>query len=378
MDAIHPNLTHGTSLKDLDAAIDALAASVDGASDDEVMVGVMRIAAMVSADGRDGHTGVFVWGTGGYPVESLPLRLWLFEDEVVIVDALPPYEDLVDATVVSIQGRPIADVLTAVDPLIPRDNDQTVRLLAPRFLLIPEVLRGLGIGGDGPIALGVTLPSRAADVRLVEPIPIAEYNGWAGPYGLHLPTDAGVLSLANMDEALWWDVLPDTRTLYVQYNRVEPQPPAVLDALGTALGDPAIEGVVLDVRHNYGGDVGALDAIQGLISSAAAALPREVFVITGRNTFSAASLLVARLDAEADVTIVGEAMGGAPTSYGDPSELRLSYSQLVVTVSGLLEVGVDKDDPRLTIEPDEPATLTHEAWRDRIDPALERVIVVAP
>ena len=32
------------------------------------MVGVARIAAMVSAQGRDGHTGLFVWGTGSYPV----------------------------------------------------------------------------------------------------------------------------------------------------------------------------------------------------------------------------------------------------------------------------------------------------------------------
>ena len=63
------------------------------ASDDELLVGVMRIVAMVSAHGCDGHLGAFVWGTGSYPVDSLPLRLWLFDDGVYIVDALPPYEE---------------------------------------------------------------------------------------------------------------------------------------------------------------------------------------------------------------------------------------------------------------------------------------------
>ena len=51
------------------------------ATDDELMVGVLRIVAMVSADGCDAHTGAFIWGTGTYPVDSLPLRLWLFPSE---------------------------------------------------------------------------------------------------------------------------------------------------------------------------------------------------------------------------------------------------------------------------------------------------------
>ena len=45
---------------------------------------------MVSADGCDAHTGAYVWGNGTYPLDSMPLRLWLFDEGVYIVDALPP------------------------------------------------------------------------------------------------------------------------------------------------------------------------------------------------------------------------------------------------------------------------------------------------
>ena len=333
MDRLHPDLDHGASLDDLTAAVDDLGAEVPDATDDELMVGVARIVAMVSADGCDGHTGAFVWGTGTYPVDSLPFRLWLFDEEVVIVDALPPYEDLVDARIDTIEGRPIAEVLAALDPLIPRDNAQTVRLLTPRYLLIPQVLRGLGIAGDGPVALGLTLSAGVEDVRLIEPVPMADYNAWAGPYGLHLPDDPDVLYLSDIDDDLWWQVLPETQTLYVQYNRVERQTAGVLDELGIALGDPTIERVVLDIRHNYGGELSALDAIEGLFEDAAQALPGQLFVITGRNTFSAGSLLVARLDASTDATFVGEPMGGCPTLWGDSMDLELPFSGIDVSVA---------------------------------------------
>jgi hypothetical protein len=379
MDALHPDLEHGVSIEAMTTAVDELAASVEDASDDALMVGVARVAAMVSAtDGRDGHTGLFAWGTGSYPVESLPLRLWLFEDEVAIVGALPPYEDLVDASIVSIEGRPIAEVLAALDPIIPRDNAQTVRLLSPRFLLMPQILRGLGIAGVGPIAVGVSLADGTEDVRIVQPVPIAEYNAWAGPYGLHLPVDADVLSLARIGDALWWQVMPDTRTLYVQYNRVDDQPPSTLGELEAALGDADIERVILDVRHNYGGELRALDAIEPFFAAAAAAHPGEFFVITGRNTFSAGSMLVAHLDAGGDVTIVGEATGGAPTFWGNSRELVLPWSGLSISVSTTFEVGVDPDDPRDTIEPAQIAILDHEDWGDGIDRALESIIIVAP
>ena len=378
MDALHPDLTHGTSLEALNAAVDELSASVEEETDDELMVGVARVAAMVSADGRDAHTGLYVWGSGTYPVDSLPLRLWLFEDEVVIVDALPPDEGLVDATITSVEGRPIAEVLAALDPLIPRDNAETVRLLTPRFLLIPQVLRGLGIAGDGPIALGLTFPDGVEDVRIVEPVPMAEYNAWAGPYGLHLPVDPEVLSLSRIDDALWWEVMADTTTLYVQYNRVDVLPSATLDELEAALGDPNVERVILDLRHNYGGEVRALNAIEPVFEAAAEAHPGAFLVIIGRNTFSAGSMLVAQLAATNEVTLVGEPMGGAPTFWGNNRELALPFSGLSISVATTFEVGVDPDDPRDTIVPERLEILTHDDWRVGRDRALESIIIVAP
>ena len=128
----------------MERAVDELSAAVPGLDDDQVLAGLLRIVALVSADGRDAHTGLYPWGEGSYALTSLPLRLWVFPDGIHVVDALPPYEDLVGARVTAMGGKPIDEVTATLDPLIPRDNATTVTLLLPRFLLIPEILHGAG------------------------------------------------------------------------------------------------------------------------------------------------------------------------------------------------------------------------------------------
>ena len=364
----------------MQAAVAALAGQASTLTDDQLLAGVARIAALVSADGCDGHTGLFMWGTGTYPVDSLPLRFWLFGEDVVIVDALPPRQDLVGARIVSIEGRPIKDVLAALAPLIPRDNDQTVRLLTPRYLLIPQVLRGIGLPNDSSVRLRFSnrgAPEAEVDLKT---IPMADYNNWAGPYGLHLPLPPGnpdVRYLSRIADDLWWEMLPDGETLYVQYNRVEPLGTDGME-LREALESRDVARVVLDIRHNFGGEVRPVDTMVELFADPAIDQPGKLFVVTGRNTFSAASLLAARLEAQTDAVFVGEPMGGCPTAFGDTVELPLVHSGLSLLVSNTLEVGVDPNDTRRTIEVDAVAEVTLEEWAAGEDPALSGILAAAP
>jgi hypothetical protein len=381
LERIHPNPFHGTSKADMDAAAEQLADNAPTLSDDALLVGVTKLAALVSAKGCDGHTGLFVWGTGTYPVDSLPLRLWLFGDDVVIVDALPPFRDLIQSRITAIDENPIADVRAALDPLIPRDNDQTVRLLTPRFLLIPEVLRGLALAGEGPVRLRLEGPGDAVPKTVeVAPIPMADYNAWAGPYGLHLPLPpdhSDVLALSRIDDALWSTLLPDGATLYIQYNRVDPISSS-FEVVRKALHSPDVQRVVLDIRNNTGGEVGAVETMLGLFTDPTINQPGKLFVITGRNTFSAASMLAARLDSQTDAIFIGEPMSGCPTSYGDPAELALPNTGLSLLVADMLEVASDPNDTRMTIPLDAEAELSQDDWAAGEDPAIDLVRVSAP
>jgi hypothetical protein len=346
-------------------------------TDDQMLVGVMRIVAMVSADGCDAHTGAYVWGGGTYAVDSLPLRLWAFDEGMVIVDALPPYRELIGWRIDAVNARATADVLAALTPLVPRDNDTTIRLLLPRFVIIPQVLRGIGVAGAGPIALGLTRGQEHRDVSIA-PIPMREYNAWAGPYGLHPPADAGVLYLSRMNDALWWQALDGGSLLYVQYNSVERLPQSMLADLRTALRVPGIDKVAVDIRLNTGGEVSGVDPMVDLFKDPAVDRPGHLFVITGRNTFSAAAIFLARVDAGTSAIVTGESISGCPTAYGNARSLTLERSGLVISVSTLQEIGTTAADRRPTIEPELPARWSLAAWIARDDPALAAIRAYRP
>ena len=377
MDALHPDLDHGTSIAELEGAIAALRDRVPTSSDDELLVALCRVVALVSAGGRDAHTGLYPWNPGStYPVRSLPLRLWDFPEGLTVVDALPPYEDLVGARIAAVGGHPVADVVAALDPLVPRDNAQTVRLLTPRFLLIPEILHGLDlIDVAGPVEIEV-LDGEVRRLVRVDPVPMAEYNDWAGPYGLHLPGDAGVAHLARMDEALWWEVVDET--LYVQYNAVSAIGATEIAAIRTAAADPAIARVAVDIRHNTGGEVSALRSMVSLFDDPSLDRPDRLFLLGGRNSFSAATMFAAQLEERTGVTIVGEPMGGAPNFWGNARNVTLDWSGLVVGVSTLYEQATTVDDDRLAIDIDEPVDLTADDWGRGADPALDFILEMAP
>jgi hypothetical protein len=171
---------------------------------------------------------------------------------------------------------------------------------------------------------------------------------------------------------LWWTQLADG-TLFVQYNRVEFLDPALLSRLMTAAAAATVKRVVVDIRHNFGGEVRALVPVLDVFDTAKVDRPGRLFLITGRNTYSAASLFAAELEARTAVTIVGEPMGGSPNLWGDPDEISLPWSGLAVGVSTTFELATTADDVRLTIDPDLPVPLTFADWAAGRDRALDKI-----
>ena len=142
--------------------------------------------------------------------------------------------------------------------------------------------------------------------------------------------------------------------------------------------DPSVRRVVVDIRHNYGGETFASAPVLALLKRPDLDRQGQLFVITGRNTFSAASLFAASLESETSAIFVGEPMGGSPNLYGDTTDVPLPYSRLVLTIATQYFVGSTPDDLRLTIEPDIPAPLTAADFFAGRDPALAAILAADP
>jgi hypothetical protein len=310
-------------------------------------------------------------GQPGSEGPALPLTVYEFEEGVTITAAASPHEALVGAQITAIAGTPIADVLAAIEPLVPRDGPATVPAFRPIFLPRTEVLRGLGIIGDGPVEL--TLDHHGLElVESVEPIPFDAYEEFLGDREMHqLPASDRSRYLSD-PQPLTIEQMADG-VLYIRYRRVVA--PNVDEARDLA-EDGSVARLVLDLRQNPGGDNTTYGPLLEFVQEFAADHAGQLRVLTDRVTFSAASNLSTEMEQSTDAIFVGEPMAGGLNFWDDVNFVRLDSLPIP------MQVGVSTrywefaapDDPRLTIEPDIPLAAIAEDFLAGGDPVLDAAL----
>jgi hypothetical protein len=363
LESVHPDPFHAVDRAEFVAALDDLAAAMPTMSPTESVVGVMRVAGLLSHE-RDGHQFAMVQDDSDWPV--LPLQVYELTEGVVVTAARAPYEDLVGSTIVAVAGHPIAEVLDALEPLVPRDGPATVPTFRPGFLLRTVVLRGLGLVPDvdgAPIELTVSADGQARTLD-VAPITLDQHVAWAGPYGvLRLPSLSGVDYLRATTSPMVWTYLFPSRTLYLHETEVRAAGPVVTEVRDRAQL-PDVERFVLDLRQNPGGDNHNNAVVVSLLRDLELSRPEvPIVVITDRVTFSAAANLATDIEQATDAIFVGEPMGGGLNFWDDVAFLDLDALPvpMQVGISARYWQRAAPDDPRLTIDPDVPVPVS---WAD--------------
>ena len=135
---------------------------------------------------------------------------------------------------------------------------------------------------------------------------------------------------------------------------------------------PRVERIVLDLRHNPGGNNFTYPVLLEVLRRAAERL--ELVVLIGRTTFSAAANLIAELERTTDARFVGEPSGGSPNLYGDPATTTLPASGWTFHAATIHWVKSRPGDPRLALEPDVHVPLTAADFFAGRDPVLEHVL----
>ena len=375
MEAIHPNLFFAVPESEFDAAVDDLRAAIPSMSDAEVVVALMRLVALPGSRGRDGHSGLWPGGQRP-PFHRYPLRVYDFDDGMVVAAATEPYAGLVGSHVLALAGRDLDEVEALVEPMVPRDGPETVRSFLPEFLLCVECLQGLGVVGapDAPLALTVRAEDGAVSTVEVEPVDYDAFRAWAGDVAIRLPGRPGPMWLAHQDEAWWTAYLPGSRTLYAQYNLVHGAGSSMAADLDEILHAHPVDRVIIDLRHNVGGDNTTYGALLQRLAQPDLDRPGRLLALIGRTTFSAAGNFATDLERETGVVFVGEPTGAAPNMYGDVRQVTLPYSGLTAFIASIYWQRSDPDDPRLAIAPDVPVALTSADYFAGRDPALDAAL----
>ena len=136
---LHPDPFHSTSREEFEAALDELYGRFPELTDDQAVVELMRFVALLSRDGRDGHSGLWPIAT----FHSLPVRVYRFSDGWFVFQARD--ESLVGRRLVALDGTPVEEACARIRPLLTRDNDTHILARLPGTLVMTELLHALGV-----------------------------------------------------------------------------------------------------------------------------------------------------------------------------------------------------------------------------------------
>ena len=116
----------------------------------EVLAGFARIVASF----KYGHTDIG-WRESPVRYHVTPVNFYWFSDGVYAEGVDKKYGNVVGAKLLKVEGMPVADVLNALKPLIPAENNQYFKAYGLDYLLIPEALHAQKICKELKVAVSL-------------------------------------------------------------------------------------------------------------------------------------------------------------------------------------------------------------------------------
>jgi hypothetical protein len=379
IERVHPNPYWRTPQAEFATQVAEIDAALPEMTRTQAILAFSRLVNSI-----DGHTSFDVTQDGA-DFKMAPLKVYDFDDGLYVVGAEPQYEHLIGQRIVAIGGHPTEDVWAQVLEYAPYDNAYSRRWHGSVWVLFGEVLHGLGLI-DNAVRIPFTFESSdgtqtAFEIETVEPDAywdMVAFGGWGG-----LPKRDAPLSVSRRDEPFWFTPLEDADALYIQYNAVRSSTTGGMNIrtfandIRAAIEEHDYERVILDMRHNPGGDNTTFGPLLAVMQEIGASRPGHLIVITSRRTFSAAANFATELEKTEGVIYVGEPMGGSPNLYGDTRPVRLPNSGLTARISSRYWERSTPDDTRDTITPDVVVPALATDWFAGRDPLLEAALTAS-
>lgn len=382
--ARHKNLFHRLKQEDFFNAINSLDAKLPSLTRNQIALEFGRIVSMAG----DGHTWLSPVFDPAANFHAFPVKLYIFKEGVFVQSAKAEYSNLVGGKVLRIGNVPIEQAIEAVSPYIPRDNEMGIKNTAPAYLVSPEVLQALHMTNNAERAdFQIEKQGRIFTVELKSAGLVREIQTSAARKDW---IDAGKLNttrlplwLKKQEERFWFEYIKDSRLLYVQINQLLNRQDKTLaqffQEVVTFAGSAGADKLVLDLRLNGGGtDTLVPPIVRGIIHMESIDRQGHFFVITGRQTFSAAQNLVNALEKYTNAIFVGEPTASQVNMYGDAVGLMLPNSKLSFRVATQWHQDMNERDIRQWTAPQITAELTFTDYSNGIDTPMRAILEYKP
>ncbi len=328
------------SIDDFNKEVDKLYKSIPSMSDNQRIAGFARIISSF----KYGHTNIG-WRQMPFKYHVAPVNFYLFSDGMYAEGAGKEYANIVGAKLVKVEGRPLNDVLEAIKPLVPAENEQFFKAYGLDFITIPEALHAQGITKE--LKKNVTYTFEKDGKQFDQVITATESFHLPRNFGFSKPGTDWISArdlnstpfyLKNIEKNYYYEYLPASKTVYVRQSQVLDDADESIAAFYKRVFDfidkNEVDKLVIDVRLNGGGNnYKNKPVITGIVESKKINKVGKLFVITGRRTFSACQNLVNEFSNYTNALFVGEPTAENINFYGDTRRVDLPKTGIPVFLS---------------------------------------------
>ncbi|MFT5088880.1 MAG: hypothetical protein ACI8PG_003246 [Planctomycetota bacterium] len=366
---LHVNMYHTVNPEAFQSKISNINKRIPSLTDQQVVFEFMQLLGSVG----NGHNFIIPGLGAKGSFSQIPLQFYWFSDGLYIVGANEEYQQWIGSKVEAFGNTPTEQALERTKTINARDNEMQQRWLSPYYLSLTTVLEGLGIV-DSSENFTLTLSNASGVGSKIQPKTNAmNFQGF--PKLPPLTAAESPRYLAKNSDNYWSELITERNALYVQFNDVINKPSVSLKEFNLQLRDQIIkEGVdnlILDLRHNSGGDGSIVPPMIATMVFFEAHNPEgKMFVLIGRNTFSAAHNLLLDISRLTDVIIVGEPSGSRPNALSEAGWFNLPYSRLGGIVSSQFHQSGEPEDHRIWVAPHMPTSLSSDEYFSGKDPSI--------
>ena len=359
----HKNAFHHATREKFEKAVADLDKQIPFLDDSQITFGFAKIFAMIG----DGHSFInWNWAFG-----RVPVRFFRFGKDLRVVATDKKFERANGAKVVEIGGLPVEEIFRRSQEYISQDETpQFVLEASANFLTFPAFLKQIGAAQSNDKAVFEFSDAKNKKFSLELTVYTSDKTVWIYPY------KTAPLWLENQDKPLAYKFLPESKTVYVQFQSYPRRKEfkKFSDELFAFLDKTEPEKLVFDLRLNGGGDFtrGRDFFINQLKTRPQFTKKGKLFVIAGRRTFSAGMSNAADFRNEFGASLVGEPTGQKPNGYSENRYFKLPNSHLDFSVSIDFYKFAATDTPGLI--PDKLIEPDWQSFKAGRDPALEWIL----
>ncbi len=383
--AIHesfPFLFKKTTVVEFDTAVNTLYNNIPNLEAHEVVVGFSRLIALF----KYGHTNMS-FRIPSVQFHELPLKIYEFSDGIYITGIHKDYNNIQGSKIIEIEGQPIADVLKAIYPVVPVENEYYFKAYGISYAMIPEVLHAQGITDEFKQTISFTLAKEgklfvtnitavAADTNFpLQYGQVKANSDWVSARNLN----QNPLYLKHLAKRYYYEYLPKDNLAYVRYSQIFDDDTETIVSFFKRVFEfidtNSVDRLVIDLRLNGGGNnYNNKTVITSILEQKSINQKGKLFVIIGRRTFSAAQNLVNELDNYTNAIFLGEPTAENINFYGDSKTLMLPKSKLNVYLSFAWWQDKPQWENKPYTSPDIPVELSFNDYVSNTDPVLNKIL----